>query len=173
MDFSHAVAIPRKSRDALVRLSRARDLLREHATREISIEEAAKEAALSPYHFIRRFKAVFGDTPHQVLIAARLDKARELLIVSELSVTEVCMAVGFASLGSFSSAFLQRIGSSPTSYRRRLRPLVQVPGVLPPAIIPGCYSLLRGWLENAQFSRSAECAMPACSANSSPGAEIP
>ena len=163
----------RSPHDALVRLSRARDLLLEHATRKVSIDEAAREAALSPFHFIRRFKAVFGDTPHQVLIAARLHKAKELLIISDLSVTDVCMAVGFASLGSFSSAFLQRTGSSPSDYRRRLRPLVQVPGMLPPIVIPGCFSLLRGWLENAQFSRSAEPAKPAFSADSPQGAGIP
>ena len=128
----------------LVRLCRARDLLRE-SRGAVRIEQAAKGAALSPYHFIRLFKATFGRTPHQVLIEARLDRAKQLLLAADLSVTQVCLEVGFASLGSFSTLFARRIGASPAAYRRRVRPLVEVPGRLPSSLIPGCYSLMWGW----------------------------
>ena len=151
------------SQGALFRLCRARDLLREIRNRPVSVREAASEAALSPYHFIRRYRAVFGETPHQTLIGARLDKAKELLIVSELSVTEICLAVGFSSLGTFSYAFSRLVGSSPSVYRRQFRSMVQVTGVLPQQLRPGCFSLMCGWPEDAQFSRSAPAPMaPDC-----------
>lgn len=143
----------------LVRLCRARDLLQE--TRgAVRVDQAARQAALSPYHFIRLFKSTFGRTPHQVLIDARLDRAKQLLVAADLSVTQVCLEVGFVSLGSFSSLFARRIGASPAAYRRRVRALVDVPGTLPASLIPGCYSLMWGWPRveqpcvEPQFSRS-------------------
>jgi AraC-like DNA-binding protein len=128
----------------LVRLCRARDLLQD-VRGTVRIEQAAREAALSPYHFIRLFKATFGATPHQVSIDARLERAKQLLLAADLSVTEICLEVGFASLGSFSALFARRVGTSPAAYRRRVRAMVQVPGVVPASLIPGCYSLMWGW----------------------------
>jgi len=149
------------SSSLLVRLCRARDLLQE-SRGKVRVEHAAREASLSPYHFIRLYRATFGQTPHQALIDARLDRAKQLLVAGDLSVTQVCLEVGFASLGSFSSLFARRVGASPAAYRRRVRALVEVPGRLPPALIPGCYSLMWGWpaasggsLIEEQLSRSA------------------
>ena len=133
--------------DALVRLCRARDMLREIHDAKLSLREVAREAALSPYHFIRVFKAVFGETTHQARIAARLDRAKHLLSAGEQSVTEVCMEVGFCSLGTFSHLFAHRVGSPPSVYRRRVRSMVQVPGTMPQQLIPGCFSLMWGWPE--------------------------
>lgn len=130
------------SHRTLVRLCRARDLLREVPEGPLSIRAVAAEAELSPYHFIRQFRAVFGETPHQFRIQARLDRARHLLTLSSYSVTDVCMEVGFSSLGSFSDLFARRIGTPPSEYRRRVRPLVQVPGRMPAELIPDCLSLM-------------------------------
>jgi AraC-like DNA-binding protein len=123
-------------------LCRARDLLREVQERPLSIEEVAKQAAISPFHFIRQFQAVFGVTPHQFRMRARLDRAKELLAAGEHSVTEVCMEVGFSSLGSFSDLFRRRVGAAPSAYQRRARCLVQVPGTYPDALFPGCLNLM-------------------------------
>lgn len=87
-------------RDTLVRLCRAKDLLRDPHEPAISIPDLARDAGLSPYHFIRRFAAVFGATPHQLRIAARLDRAKLLLACGEHSVTDVCLEVGFSSCRS-------------------------------------------------------------------------
>lgn len=141
----------------LVRLCRARDLLQE-SRGAVRVEQAAKQAALSPYHFIRLFKATFGTTPHRLLIDARLDRAKQLLVTADLSVTQVCLEVGFASLGSFSALFARRVGTPPAAYRRRVQALIEVPGRLPPSLIPGCYSLMWGWPAadaKPQLSRSA------------------
>ena len=125
------------------RLCRARDLLREARERAPTIEQLAREVRISPFHFIRQFEAVFGLTPHQFRIASRIELAKELLAGGDYSVTDVCMEVGFSSLGSFSALFAQRVGETPSAYRRRIKTLVSVPGrrrVSP--LTPGCLSLM-------------------------------
>jgi AraC-like DNA-binding protein len=112
---------------------------------KLTLDQFAREAALSPGQFIRTFKAVFGQTPHQVRIDARLELAKRLLITDAMPVTEVCAAAGFASLGTFSHVFARRVGSSPTTFRREARTLVQVPGMLPAQLYPGCFTLMRFW----------------------------
>ena len=124
------------------RLCRARDLLREVHERPPSIEELAREVRISPYHFIRQFEAVFGVTPHQYRIQSRLELAKELLARGEHSVTDVCMEVGFSSLGSFSALFTRRVGETPSTYQRRVRTMIVVPGARFSDLTPGCLSLM-------------------------------
>jgi AraC-like DNA-binding protein len=135
------------TRGEFVRLCRARDMLRE-TYRPLSIREVAKDAAISPFHFIRRFHAMFGVTPHQFRIHARLDRAKHLLAVSDYSVTDVCVEVGFASLGSFSELFARRVGVAPSSYRRQVRSIMHVPGALPGDLTPGCLTLMAAAFRN-------------------------
>lgn len=110
--------------------------------RPLSIDDLAREAGVSPFHFIRRFHALFGVTPHQFRIDARLDRAKELLALSDYSVTDVCMEIGFSSLGSFSDLFARRVGVAPSVYRRQVRSRMSVPRALPADLIPGCLSLM-------------------------------
>lgn len=123
------------------RLCEARDRLRQ-LDDPPSIAALACDLHVSPFHFIRQFEAVFGVTPHQFRIDARLDAAKDLLAEGRCSVTDVCMEVGFSSLGSFSTLFTRRVGVAPSAFRRRARSLVQVPGrsVVEPK--PGCLTLL-------------------------------
>jgi AraC-like DNA-binding protein len=125
---------------ALGRLCRARDMLRD-VDNSLSIERVAREAAVSPFHFIRQFQAMFGETPHQYRIRARLERAKALLASSDYSVTDVCMEVGFSSLGSFSDLFTRRVGLSPSAYRRQFRSHIVVPGIVRVADL-GCLSLM-------------------------------
>ena len=113
--------------DVFSRLCRARDLLEEVPEEPVSIEQVAREVGISPFHFIRQFEAVFGLTPHQFRIQSRLDRARRLLAMGQHSVTDVCMEVGFSSLGSFSDLFARRVGAPPSVYRRRVRTSVLLP----------------------------------------------
>jgi AraC-like DNA-binding protein len=145
--------------DERKRLCRARDLLRETPDRPPSIRAVAAEVGLSPYRLIRRFHAVFGETPHQFRIRARLERARALLL-DDLSVTDVCLEVGCSSLGSFSDLFARRTGESPSAYRRRMRPLVQVPGTVPSQLVPGCLSLM-GRVPGRPFAISEKQRLPA------------
>ncbi len=143
--------------DQLFRLCRARETLREVSEPGQSVAEIACEAGLSPAHFIRRFAAVFGETPHQFRIRTRLESARRMLVLGERSVTSICMSVGFASLGSFSWRFAQRFGEPPSAYRRRLFPSVEIPGQLPAHLVPGCVTLMNAaWTAAPQFPRSTD-----------------
>jgi len=123
-----------------VRLARARDVLAADTSVNVPLERLARELGLSPFHFIRRFEAAFGSTPHQFRIQRRLDRAKALLASGE-SVTDACMAVGCSSLGSFSALFTRATGETPSAYRRRMRVLVGVHG-FERVLFPGCLSLL-------------------------------
>lgn len=130
------------SRDTFQRLCHARELLAEVRERPLSIRDIAREARISPFHFIRQFESLFGLTPHQFRIQSRIDRAKQLLARGEHSVTEVCMEVGMSSLGSFSDLFASRVGKSPSEYQRRARIFVPAPGRLPHDLFPGCLSLM-------------------------------
>jgi AraC-like DNA-binding protein len=127
------------------RLARAKAMLCEALDQKLTLAQVAREAALSPGQFIRTFKALFGETPHQVRIDARLELARRLLITDSASVTDICAAAGFASLGTFSHVFSRKFGVSPSAFRRDARVLVQVPMTLPPQLYPGCLTLMWRW----------------------------
>lgn len=143
--------------ELLRRLCLTRDWLREEEDPVPSINRIAQRAGLSPFHFIRLFKSVFGETPHQYRSHARIERAKQLLILTDQSVTEVCMAVGFSSLGSFSALFARRTGLSPSAWRRRHRPAAGSPRQMPAQLVPGCFSLMGfQFLEETQFRRSAE-----------------
>lgn len=117
-------------RRAFLQLCRARDLLSDVRSQNVSIADAAREAGLSSFHFIRRFEAVFGETPHQFRTRERLTAAQRLLARGH-SVTDVCLDVGFSSLGSFSALFARKIGISPAGYQRNLRRCVYIPDWTP------------------------------------------
>ncbi len=99
------------------RLHRARDYISATYERPIALKDVAAVACLSPNHLLRSFKAAFGITPYQFLIDERLRQARWLLAHTDRSVTDICFAVGYESLGSFSWRFTQRYGLSPQAFR--------------------------------------------------------
>jgi AraC-like DNA-binding protein len=117
-------------------LLRARDLIDRSYAEPLDIAVLARSACVSRAHFARTFKRAFGETPHRYLMTRRMERARALLRRDDLSVTEVCVRVGFTSLGSFSTQFRRFVGESPTAYRRRPPPPET-------AVVPSCY--LRMW----------------------------
>lgn len=141
-----------RTKDRLKRLSGARDRLREIGDAEMSIDEIAKATAMSRFHFIRQFKAVFGETPSRFRTRARLERARQLLVATDDSITNVCLEIGFTSLGSFCSLFAARFGQTPTAYRNAHR------GSAGDAA-PACMSILHAaWTKTAQITRSRQTA---------------
>ena len=136
------------TKDRLIRLCNARDQLRNVGHAELSIDEVAKSAAMSRFHFIRQFKAVFGETPVQFRTRTRLEQAKHLLVQGEESITDICMAVGFSSLGSFSSLFSRRFGRAPSLYRQELTGSIEMHS-------PDCMAIMRAaWEGDSQISRS-------------------
>lgn len=103
------------------RLNRARDFMESCLEAPLDLRQISGEAFMSPHHFLRLFKHVFKETPHQYLTRRRIERAQRLLIQTDLPVTEICYQVGFESLGSFSWLFRKRVGQSPDQYRRERR----------------------------------------------------
>src|SRR5262245_34143993 len=124
----------------LVRLCRARDLIRDEFAEPVTLADCAAEAGLSPWHLLRAFRTVFGETPRAFRTRLRLERARDLLTVTNRPVTEVCFDVGFNSLGTFTTLFTRTVGCPPMAYRRRVRPWVTSPGFRPWASIPACFA---------------------------------
>src|SRR6478735_1086715 len=91
---------------------------REYA-RPLDVPTLAQAALMSTAHFSRQFRAAYGETPYAYLMTRRIERAKALLRGGHLSVTDVCMAVGCTSLGSFSARFTQLVGETPSAYRAR------------------------------------------------------
>jgi AraC-like DNA-binding protein len=132
----------------LVHLRRARDLLDRHYAEPLDLDRLAAVAGVSKYHFARSFAAEYGLTPIRYLTRRRVERAQDLLRSANLTVTEICMAVGFASLGSFSGRFAELVGESPTAYRDRW-------AARGGAHVPGCYLFMRGVLDPRITGRPA------------------
>ena len=96
---------------------RARDAMDRDYAKTLDIPTLARIAYVSEAHFIRTFRATFGETPHRYLQRRRVERAMFLLRESDLSVSEISLEVGFASLGSFGRTFREIVGESPTTYR--------------------------------------------------------
>jgi AraC-like DNA-binding protein len=114
----------------LAHLRRARDLMDREYARRLDVSALARVALMSTAHFSRQFSAAYGETPYAYLMTRRIERAKALLRRGDLSVSEICMAVGCTSLGSFSARFTQLVGETPTAYRARDH------GAL--ASVPGC-----------------------------------
>ena len=102
----------------LVHLRRARDLMDRDYAEPLDVPALARTALMSPSHFSRKFRAAYGETPYSYLMTRRIERAKALLRQGK-SVTDTCLAVGCASLGSFSSRFTEIIGVTPSQYRAR------------------------------------------------------
>ena len=114
-------------------LRRARDLIDREYARPLEVAALARAALMSTAHFSRRFRATYGETPYAYLMTRRVERAKALLRRGDLSVTEVCLAVGCTSLGSFSARFTQLAGETPTAYRARDHSAL--------ASVPGCIAM--------------------------------
>jgi len=124
-------------------LVRAREMIDSQFSRRLDIRILSAEARLSQYHFIRAFRSVFHDTPHQYLLRTRIQKAKELLALTSMSVTDICFEVGFESLGSFSATFHRIVGWPPTAYRARSVDQARNPR----RYIPSCCWIMMGFSE--------------------------
>lgn len=120
-----------------VHLRRARDHIDRHYAQPLDLDRLAAVSGVSKYHFVRSFAATYGDTPIRYLTRRRIERAQDLLRTANLTVTEICMAVGFASLGSFSARFSQLVGETPSAYRDRW-------AAQGGPHVPGCWLFMRG-----------------------------
>ena len=111
---------------------RARDAMDRSYAQPLDIPALARVAHVSEAHFIRTFRATFGETPHRYLQRRRVERAMFLLVQTDRSVTEICFDVGFSSLGTFSRTFSAIVGASPSTYRARADH---------PRDVPNCFAM--------------------------------
>jgi AraC-like DNA-binding protein len=138
-------------------LRRARDLIDHDYAEPLDLDAMAREAGYSRFHFARAFAAAYDETPRAYLTRRRIERAKTLLRTANLSVTEICFLVGFASLGSFSARFRELVGRSPSKYRDD----AVAPSGVPP--IPACVVMMwtRPHPDDQQSRRSAAHRGPA------------
>ena len=127
------------------RMLRARDAMDRDYAEPLDIARLARIAYVSEAHFIRTFRATFGETPHRYLQRRRVERAMFLLRETERSVTEICFDVGFTSLGTFSRTFSEIVGDPPTTYRWRASDL---------RAVPACFA--RAWTRPSSFGEAHE-----------------
>jgi len=110
----------------------------------IVLDRMADEAYFSKFHFMRLFKKCYGHTPHQYLTAVRIEKAKQLLAQNK-PVTEVCLTIGFDSVGSFSALFKRKTGHTPSEYQQRQQKRNAHIEKEPMHFVPGCFAQMHGW----------------------------
>jgi len=125
------------------RMLRARDAIDRAYAHPLDIEELARVASVSESHFIRTFRATFGETPHRYLQRRRVERAMFKLRETDRSVTDICLDVGFSSLGTFSRTFRDIVGEAPTDYRKR----ADVPSA------PTCFTM--SWMRPSSFGEAS------------------
>jgi AraC-like DNA-binding protein len=140
--------------DVLVHLRRARDHADRNYAEALDLDGLAAEARLSKYHFLRLFRATYGVTPAEYVSRRRIERAQDLLRATNLTVTEVCHAVGFSSLGSFSSRFRSVVGESPSDFQARY-------AATGAPHIPGCVLFMWGLVEGSATQEKREAPDPA------------
>jgi len=126
------------------RMLRARDAMDRTYAQRLDIPALARIACVSEAHFIRGFRATFGETPHRYLQRRRVERAMYLLRGTDLDVTDICFDVGFGSLGTFSRTFREIVGETPSAHRRRG----------PVAPVPTCFAM--AWMRPSSFGEAAK-----------------
>jgi len=124
---------------------RARDAMDRTYAQPLDIPELARIAIVSEAHFIRTFKDTFGETPHRYLQRRRVERSMFLLRETDRSVTDICLDVGFGSLGTFSRTFKEIVGQSPREYRERVE-------AKPVRAVPTCFTMV--WSRPSSFGEA-------------------
>ena len=134
----------RETEESNRRMLRARDAMDRAYEQPLDVAALARIACVSEAHFIRTFRATFGETPHRYLQRRRVERSMFLLREGERSITDICMAVGLSSLGTFSRTFREIVGQSPLAYRRGGGPVG--------GAVPNCFTM--SWARPSSFGEA-------------------
>lgn len=148
-------SLARHEQQRLQRLLAVEKRIRHDGAGPLDWQEVSTSAAMSRFHFLRRFQRTFGTTPHQLLIRSRLERAKTFLRETDLSVTDICFEVGYESLGSFCTLFQRQVGCSPRAYRAQRPRHWSVEISFPPQLVPFCFQFMFG-AAGAQKSNNRE-----------------
>ena len=136
------------------RLVQAKLFIDSHFSIAINVDNIADEAYFSKFHFIRLFKKTYGSTPHQYLTWVRIEKAK-LLLKAGLPVADVCFAVGFESISSFTGLFKRTVRQTPNTYQKNQRSTLEDTLIRPLKYIPGCFAIKQGWEKKSNIEEAA------------------
>jgi len=135
-------------------LLRAKDLADSRYFEPLAVADLAAAARLSPAHFSRELRRVFGESPHQYLMTRRLERAAALLRTTDRSVADICLSVGLEGVGSFTTSFRRMFGLSPTAYRASFPPAADR------ALVPTCVLRVYGRPQHRTFREDASAETP-------------
>jgi AraC-like DNA-binding protein len=133
-------------------LLRAKDLVDARYSEPLTVDDLARAAGLSRFHFSREFRRAFGESPHGYLLTRRLERAAALLRTTDHSIADICFDVGLRSLGSFTTSFTRTFGMSPAAYRMTFPPAADQ------ARIPGCVLRAYGRPQRRTFREDSAAA---------------
>jgi AraC-like DNA-binding protein len=137
------------------RIVQAKLFIDKNYAQRIDVSNISDEAYFSKFHFLRLFKKTYGKTPHQYLTFVRIEKAKELLQANG-TVSEVCFAVGFESLSSFSGLFKRVVGLTPSDFLEQSQKLKAEMIKTPLKFVPACFISNNGWAENSNFEEGTK-----------------
>lgn len=135
------------------RIVRAKLFIDDNFASDIDLDNIADEACFSKFHFARLFREIYGRTPHQHLIAVRVENAMQYL-EQGAAVKEACFAVGFDSISSFTGLFKRRVGLTPAAFGRERQRFADDVSCMPLRHIPNCFAEKKGWSKNSNFEET-------------------
>ncbi len=137
--------MPNRADYHVARLFEVRSQLQQATDPAVALPDLAKRAGISPYHFLRLYRSVFGETPHRDVVRFRMSRAKQLLVETDLPITQICFESGYESLGTFSRRFRDVVGCAPSEFRARRRRFwpVNLEPIRP--LVPFClFDIFRG-----------------------------
>jgi len=132
------------------RIVKAKLFIDDNYAHNIDLDHISDEAFFSKFHFIRLFKKTYAKTPHQYLTFVRIEKSK-LLLQTAIPISEVCYAVGFDSVSSFTGLFKRLTGQTPSTYQQEYRRIQEEIKTAPLKHIPNCFAEMKGWTKKSNF----------------------
>lgn len=127
------------------RIVQAKLFIDEHFREKINLDEIAEEASFSRFHFIRLFRLAYGDTPHRYRMSLRMQEAEKLMENASLRIQDICLEIGFESVGTFTTQFTKIYGMSPRAKQRELLEKKRISSEEPLRAIPNCFATKNSW----------------------------
>jgi AraC-like DNA-binding protein len=132
------------------RIVKAKLFIDDNYADHIDLDHISDEAFFSKFHFIRLFKKTYAKTPHQYLTFVRIEKSK-LLLQTDTPIAEVCYAVGFDSISSFTGLFKRLAGQTPSTYQQKHKRIQEEIKIAPLKYIPNCFAEMKGWTKKSNF----------------------
>ncbi|HMJ71344.1 MAG TPA: AraC family transcriptional regulator [Cyclobacteriaceae bacterium] len=133
------------------RIVQAKLFIDEHFREKINLDEIAEEASFSRFHFIRLFRVAYGNTPHQYMMSLRMREAEKLMEDAGLRIQDICLEIGFESVGTFTTQFTKIHGMSPRTRQKAILERKRISFKEPLRTIPNCFATQNGWKEKSNF----------------------